>query len=56
MKTESSILVINDIHFIDRKGIFTSAWTVFFNDRIVTVEFTKGNSGLTERVDLKEAA
>lgn len=51
-----NVLVVRVENFIDRAGKWSTVWAVYFGDRVMTVEFTRGNSALTDRVEFKEAA
>lgn len=44
-----------DILVQDRNGLWTSVWMVYLNNAIISVEYTRGKSGLTARVDLTQA-
>ena len=51
-----NLLVVRVENFIDRAGKWSTVWAVYFQYRVISVEFTRGNSALTDRVELKEAA
>ncbi len=38
-------------NFMDRKGNWTTAWFCYFGFNIMSVEYTPGQSALTNRVD-----
>lgn len=47
-------VIVEEVRFQDRKGLWTSVWAVYFQDRLITVEFTRGQTGLTERVEFDD--
>lgn len=49
-------LVVRVEYFIDRQGNWTTVWAVYFRDRVLNVEFTKGKTPMTDRVELQEVA
>jgi hypothetical protein len=51
-----NLLVIRVEMFQDRKGYRTTIWAVYYKDRVINVEFTRGNTPMTERVELQEVA
>lgn len=44
-------VMIVELQFLDRKGINTFVWAVYFKDRLYSVEYTYGYSLLTNRHD-----
>ena len=40
-----------ELQFLDRKGVNTFVWAVYFQDRLLSVEYTFGYSLLTNRQD-----
>lgn len=50
------MLRVMEYQVIDREGTWTSIWAVYQKERVVTVEFTRHQSGLTDRIDLLEKA
>ncbi len=51
-----NLLNVFDFNVIDKQGILTTIWIVYQGARIITIEYTRGKSGLTNRVNLQEAA
>jgi hypothetical protein len=49
-------IIVHEHYFRDRAGLFTTVWAVYYKDRIINVEFTRGRSGLTDRVEMPVAA
>ncbi len=51
-----NLLVVRVEEFVDRKGDHSMVWAVYFRDRVINVEYTRGNTPMTERVELQEVA
>lgn len=44
-------VMIVELQFLDRQGINTFVWAVYFQERLYSVEYTFGYSLLTNRQD-----
>ncbi len=55
MYRDEHITIVDEI-LTDREGRHFSAWFVFHQDRVISVEFTRRDSLATDRIELSEAA
>lgn len=47
-------LKVIDTQVVDRKGTWTSVWIIYYGARVIAIEFTRGNTCLTERVEFDD--
>ncbi len=50
----NTLINVYDEFVNDREGLGTWIWKVYQDNAVVSVEFTKGKSGLTERVEFAQ--
>ncbi len=56
IESKDNKIVIRIEEFIDQKGEWTTAWAVYFRERVINVEYTLGHTPLTKREELREVA
>lgn len=52
----ANLIVVRIENFIDAKGDWTTVWAVYFEGRVINVEYTLGHTALTAHEEIKEAA